>query len=293
MHIALLTDARYVRPAVPGDGYHGNIHTEDRLLSEALAHYGVTTRRVDWADAAVDWAGFDAAVFRTTWDYFEKYAAFRAWLDAVPVPLVNAAVIIRENVDKRYLLALEAAGVAIVPTRLVERGAAADLDAVLGAAGWDEAVIKPTVSGGARNTYRVRRGEGGERFAALVAQEAMLVQPFVHDVMAGGEVSVMVFGGRVSHAVRKIAKKGDFRVQDDHGGTVHAHVTMADEVAFAERAVAACALPPVYARVDLVRDGAGALALMELELVEPELFLRMAPGAAPAFAAAIVGALRG
>jgi glutathione synthase/RimK-type ligase-like ATP-grasp enzyme len=120
----------------------------------------------------------------------------------------------------------------------------------------------------------------------------MLVQPFVRDVTAGGEVSVMVFGGRVSHAVRKTAKTGDFRVQDEHGGTVHAHVTTSDEVTFAERAVAACALPPVYARVDLVRDAGGALALMELELIEPELFLRMAPGAAPALAAALVGALR-
>jgi glutathione synthase/RimK-type ligase-like ATP-grasp enzyme len=293
MHLALLTDARFVGSAAEGDGYHGNILLEDRLLAEALAHHGVTTHRVDWADAEVEWARFDAAVFRTTWNYSDHYPAFRRWLDAVPVPLVNAAGIIRENVDKRYLLALEAAGVAIVPTRLVERGAAAELDAVLGAAGWDEAVIKPAVSGGARNTFRVRRGAEGARFAALVAEEAMLVQPFVHDVTAGGEVSVMVFGGRVSHAVRKIAKAGDFRVQDEHGGTVHAHVATADEGAFAERAVAACALPPVYARVDLVRDAGGALALMELELIEPELFLRMAPGAAPALAAAIVGVLRG
>ena len=150
--------------------------------------------------------------------------------------------------------------------------------------------MKPAVSGAARHTYRLNAANLDAHEAVLrglLRDEAMMLQPFLGSVLTQGEFSLIVIGGRCTHAVRKIAKAGDFRVQDDHGGTVHPHTPTADEIVFAESAVAACAQAPLYARVDAVRDDAGALSLMELELVEPELFFRFSPPAADALAGAI------
>jgi glutathione synthase/RimK-type ligase-like ATP-grasp enzyme len=113
-----------------------------------------------------------------------------------------------------------------------------------------------------------------------VAEEAMLVKPFQADVLERGELSLVVIGGVFTHAIRKAPRPGDFRVQDDHGGTVHAHAATPEEIDFATSAVARCPGAPAYARVDAVRDSAGHLCVMELELIEPELFLRFhAPAA--------------
>jgi glutathione synthase/RimK-type ligase-like ATP-grasp enzyme len=152
---------------------------------------------------------------------------------------------------------------------------------------WDEAVFKPVVSGAARATFRFDAGGCAameERFARCVATEAMMVQPFQRDVLESGELSLVVIGGRCTHAVRKRARPGDFRVQDDHGGTVHPHAATPEEIRFAESAVACCPAVPAYARVDAVRDAAGRLCVMELELVEPELFFRFHAPAARALA---------
>ncbi|MFO0824011.1 MAG: hypothetical protein U0792_13015 [Gemmataceae bacterium] len=138
---------------------------------------------------------------------------------------------------------------------------------------------------------RQTAGEHQPLLETLLAQEAMLVQPFQDDVARTGEDTLMVFGGRYTHAVRKVAKPGDFRVQDDHGGTVHEYQPTQEQIELAERAVAACQPRPVYGRVDLIRDNNGRLAVMELELIEPELWLRFHPPAAEAFADGIVAFL--
>jgi glutathione synthase/RimK-type ligase-like ATP-grasp enzyme len=168
------------------------------------------------------------------------------------------------------------------------------LASVMARNGWDEIVFKPVVSGAARLTYRVDAASrtGLEPvFARCVAEEAMLVQPFQRDVLDHGELSLIVIGGRCTHAVRKRARPGDFRVQDDHGGTVHPHQATPEEIAFAESAVACCPNSPAYARVDAVRDAAGSLCVMELELIEPELFLRFHEPAARELADAIAKTL--
>jgi glutathione synthase/RimK-type ligase-like ATP-grasp enzyme len=154
--------------------------------------------------------------------------------------------------------------------------------------------MKPAVSGAARLTFRVDASctEELERtFAQCVAKEAMLVQPFMPSVLEKGEVSLIVVDGRCTHAVRKKPKAGDFRVQDDHGGTVHHHEPCAAEIAAAERAVSACPHSALYARVDLVEDG-DVLRVMELELIEPELFFRFCPAAAQHLARAVVASLK-
>lgn len=297
--IALLTDRRYVAPsAAADDWYLANILRDDALLAEGLAAEGLTAVRVDWADPSVDWSQFRAAVFRTTWDYFDRFDAFSAWLRDVQsrTELLNAASTIRWNLDKHYLGDLAQRGVPTVPTRFIEREDGQRLGDLLELAGWDEAVIKPCVSGAARHTHRVTRATADDvdrALAALRPHEAFLLQPFVPSILTEGELTLVVIDGLVTHAVRKRAKPGDFRVQDDHGGTWEEVVPSVEEIAFAERAMAAVTPRPVYGRVDLVRDDDGAPMIMELELIEPELWLRTHPSAAQRLASAIARAVAG
>jgi glutathione synthase/RimK-type ligase-like ATP-grasp enzyme len=291
--VALLTERRYVGVvAATGDSYHGNILADDGLLQRALAQRGIESVRVDWADSSVDWSRFCGALFRSTWDYFHRFSEFSAWLTRVErqTKLLNVPELLWWNIDKHYLGDLEARGVPIVPSVFLEKGSDAPLTELLAVRGWDEAVLKPCISGGARHTYRLSR-ESAASYDGLAAEllqsEALILQPLMRSVLTGGEDSLLVFSGRVTHAVRKLARPGDFRVQDDWGGTVEPLEPSPEQIDFAQRAVAACPRPPLYARVDMVRGEDDALALMELELIEPELWLRLHPPAADALADAV------
>ncbi|MCE9612343.1 MAG: hypothetical protein K8R23_19260 [Chthoniobacter sp.] len=289
--IVILTDARYEKPD-EANWYVAQLLNEERLLLAGLEARGLRTARVAWSNPDFDWSRTRAAVFRSTWDYFERFAEFSAWMDRVErgTRLFNAPELVRWNVDKHYLRDLSVRGVNVPVTQFIERGETTTLREAFADCGWREAILKPAVSGAARHTYRLTAANLATHEAVLrelLREEAMMLQPFLGSVLAQGELSLIVIGGRCTHAVRKIAKPGDFRVQDDHGGTVHPHTPAADEITFAESAVAACAQVPLYARVDAVRDDSGALSLMELELVEPELFFRFSPPAADALAAAI------
>ena len=293
--VALVTESRYEQPDEP-DWYVEQILAEDGLLQAELTRRGLRSARVDWARADFAWTRARCAVLRTTWDYFHRAGEFSIWLDraAAQTRLLNPPALVRWNMDKHYLADLRDRGVRTVPTRFVEAGAAASLPSVLADTGWSDAVLKPVVSGAARHTYRVDAGNVPEHdavFRELLRSEAVMLQPFQRAILDSGELSLMVIGGRYTHAVRKVARPDDFRVQDDHGGTVHPYAAPADEIVFAERAVAACDPAPVYARVDMLRDNDGLLAVMELELVEPELFLRLYPPAAEALADRIAEAL--
>ncbi|MEQ1748516.1 MAG: hypothetical protein ABL974_03785 [Prosthecobacter sp.] len=291
--VALLTDRRYTaESAAEEDWYLRNILHDDRLLREALTSRGLTSQRVDWADASIDWTNFRCAVFRTTWDYFYRFSEFSAWLDRVSQQtlLCNPLGTVRWNMDKHYLADLASRGIPVVPTVFLERGSRRSIREVLEETGWDEAVIKPCVSGSARHTYRVNRlcaAAHQPQVTALLADAAMLMQPFQEDIIRTGEDTLMVFAGRYSHAVRKKPKSGDFRVQDDHGGTVQPLNPTPDQIELAERVFASCQPMPIYGRVDMVRDSAGRLAIMELEVIEPEMWLRSHPPAAEMFAEGI------
>jgi glutathione synthase/RimK-type ligase-like ATP-grasp enzyme len=291
--VALLTEQRYVRPtAENGDWYRQNILDDDHLLQTALAQHGISSVRVDWASRKVDWSQFRCAVFRTTWDYFERQNEFFTWLEQVrgQTRLCNDASLIEWNVDKHYLADLAKQGICVVPTRFVERNNSITLHELLDDCGWDEAILKPCVSGAARHTYRLNRVIAFQLepiFLHLLQNESLILQPFQRSVMYSGEIALMLFDGRVTHAIKKIPKHGDFRVQDDHGGTVHPYKPTELEIQFAQQVMDACPSKPIYGRVDLVNDNQGNLAVMELELIEPELWLRSHPPAATAFAEAI------
>ncbi len=292
--VALLTDRRYTaESATADDWYLGNIIQDDQLLRAALARQGLSTSRIDWSRQDVDWSKYQCLLFRTTWDYFDRFDEFTSWLARVEtqVSLCNAAETVRWNVDKHYLADLESRSVPVVASRFVERGSAATLATLLDETGWSEAVIKPCVSGAARHTYRVSRDTASALepvVKSLLASESLILQPFQRSITTEGEDSLLVFGGRYTHAVRKVAKAGDFRVQDDHGGTVRAYQPTRQQIELAESATAACSPVPAYARADIIRDNDGRLAIMELELIEPELWIRYHPASADVFATAVV-----
>jgi glutathione synthase/RimK-type ligase-like ATP-grasp enzyme len=273
------------------------LDVEDADLVPALRDLGVDGVPLVWNDAGVDWPAYDLVVVRTTWDYPNKVAAFLAWADRVAAArtLLNAAQLLRWNTDKRYLLELATRGVPIVPTRVIERGAAVDLATLVAEEGWGDVVIKPVVSAGARRTRLVRAADvaPGRRFLAeQLTQRAMMVQPYVPEVSTAGELSLLYFNGRFSHAVRKIPAAGDFRVQTEHGGRVVSVAPAAEELAAGQRVLDAMASDTLYARVDLLPMGDGGFRLLELEVTEPSMFLRWDAGAPGRFAAAIAERLR-
>lgn len=290
--IALVTEHRYESPDERSP-YIGNILFEDQLLSDALQRFGIETERVDWARNDVDWSTYEAAVLRTTWDYFDRFVAFQAWLDAVDArtTLLNPLELIRWNIDKHYLLELESRGISIVPTLIVERGDHSHtLASIATQAGWQDVIIKPTVSGAARDTHLIHAAEletSEPLFHGLVDQKTMMVQPFLHEVLKEGEVTIVVIDGTPTHAIRKRARPGDFRVQDDYGGTVHSHEPTAAELELAIQTFATITPTPVYGRIDMITDRRQTPRVMEVEIIEPELWLRFHPVAAKRFARAL------
>lgn len=267
---------------------------ETRPLVAALRARGVDAAEHPWDDAGVDWAGADLVVVRTTWDYTGRLDAFLAWAAAVDRATVlrNPLDVLRWNSHKAYLVELAGAGVPTVPTRLVRcgalgPGAGADPVALLGAG---PLVIKPAVSAGGRDTRRGDATELAGPFARLVADEDVLVQPLVEEIGREGEVSLIRLGDAWSHAVRKVPGAGGFLVHERHGGQLHDHTPTPREIAVAEAALAHAPSPVAAARVDLVRID-GEPVVMELELIEPELFLRRAPGAADRLADALLASV--
>jgi hypothetical protein len=274
-----------------------SLHEDDHLLVAALAARSIRAVPAVWSDPTVDWTSFDALVIRSPWDYFQRADEFRGWLDAriaSGVLLCNAGDILDWNFDKRYLQDLAATGISLVPTVCIARGEQPDIAALARARGWDEIVVKPTISGGAYRTYRFR-AEDAATFAREIeetlADRGVLVQPFLPEILTGGELSLLFFDGVFSHAVCKRPKDGDYRVQFQYGGTNETVDVAPSLIAQARACVLAAPSLPVYARVDgVVKDG--DFLLMELEVFEPLMFLSRHPDAPARFAAAVEGRVR-
>lgn len=278
----ILTDDNFIKPP---DTNTQTGWQEDLLLSEALQRNGFTVGRKSWSDSEFDWSLTRAAIFRTTWDYFDRFDEWKTWLQRVSVQttLINPIELVYWNMDKHYLKELQEQGINIPETRYIEIGERASLVSLYKETGWTDTILKPCVAGSARHTYRLNPESLGKhegQFQELIKTEAMMLQPFQHNILSEGEISLIVIGGHCTHAVIKTAKDGDFRVQDDFGGAVSLHEPSEEEMAFAEKVVAACSSLPVYARVDIIKDNYGQLALIEIELIEPELWFRLKPEAA-------------
>jgi glutathione synthase/RimK-type ligase-like ATP-grasp enzyme len=272
-----------------------DLHPDDHPLRDALRALDAKVHAVCWDEAGVDWAGFDAVVLRSCWDYYLRFGEFRRWLDELEragTRLWNPPAVVRWNYDKIYLADLAGDGVLLPGTEWLAPGDRRNLGAVLETRGWDRAVVKPRVSASGHETWltdRRRVAEDEPRVARLVAAEGALIQEFVPEVMTAGELSLVYLAGEFSHAVRKRAGPGEFRVQERFGGwTEPATVGVAAREA-GKRALARVPGPWLYARVDGVeRDAGRQFLVMELEVFEPSLFLQGVPEAAGRLARAIV-----
>jgi glutathione synthase/RimK-type ligase-like ATP-grasp enzyme len=261
---------------------------DDQLAVAALGTHGVEAVPAVWDDAEMDWAAFDGVILRSTWDYHLKVDRFGEWLETLETlntPLWNPPDIVRWNIDKLYLSDLQEMGFAVTPSVWLPRGARVQLTEVLETKGWAEAVVKPTVSASAHRTQRISLASANGAQAEvedMLKASGVVVQPFLDEVQTQGEWSLMFFGKQFCHGVLKRPKGGDFRVQ--------AHFGCSEEVLQPPEALIGQAAeildqvndPVVYARVDGVEQD-GQFVLMELELIEPVLFLGHAKGAAERF----------
>jgi glutathione synthase/RimK-type ligase-like ATP-grasp enzyme len=278
--IALVTSAEITRP-----------DPETHLLVAALSDLGVGSRVVEW-ESGQDWAAFPLVVLRTPWGYHRRVDDFLGWTEKVETAtrLLNPASLVRWNAHKGYLLELERAGVPVLPTTLLRAGG--EPGGFDGFGAGELVVVKPAFGAGASGALRGAADDPAValHIGRLLAAGDALVQPFAHEVAAWGELSLIFFEGAFSHAVRKVPAEGDFRVHEQHGGSLLDHDPSEEELRVARAALAAAPGETAYARVDLVRWH-GEPAVMELELIEPELFLRRTPDAPAAFAAALTGRL--
>lgn len=264
---------------------------DDRLAADECARLGIDIVAAVWDDPSVDWSGLAACVVRSTWDYPQRPDAFAAWIDRMERETVlwNPPATIRWNMHKGYMRDLASRGVPIVPTEIVERSTQIDLAEFLNERGWPEAIVKPA-HGAA--TYGVRRVEPTGASVALAQRHVdelltgvdVLVQPYLRSVSEYRERALVFIDGEYSHA----ATKEPFQGLEQAGRAGERPVTpTAEEIALGQHALAVIPGDHLYARVDLVRDDSAEPVVIEVELIEPTLFLAMYPPAATRLAAGL------
>ncbi|KAA2243638.1 hypothetical protein F0L74_14235 [Chitinophaga agrisoli] len=256
----------------------GTLDDEESLLLGYLANKGLPIERVVWNDPSVRWEDYGLALIKAPWDYHEQIGAFYQWLDklqALGIPLLNPHHIIKWNSDKHYLMEVIAAGFAVIPSAIIENGAPHGIAPFFHQFNTAQLILKPCVSAGAKHTYVITPANVSqyqEELTPLLLQEAFLVQPFIQEIETQGEWSFIFLNGQFSHAVIKRPRTGDFRVQPAHGGTTDAASPAEEHLHSAARFAERFAKDCLYARVDGVIIN-GVFTLMELELIEPYLFL--------------------
>ncbi|MBC3808174.1 hypothetical protein H8K52_12540 [Undibacterium seohonense] len=265
----------------------------EKLLPPALLEMGAKVSVCIWDDPTVQWQSFDAVIIRCPWDYHEKLADFLQWLERLSVMkllVINDLATLNWNLNKKYLFELSSKQLPIIPSLCVTPEDLSTLAELMKELDSEQIVIKPVQSAGAWRTLRVNPDnivEVDRDFAVWRREQDFLVQPFMPEIMQDGEWSLIFFDGEFSHAVLKSAKAGDFRVQSDHGGTVRSVAVSVNMQAQAQAILNALERMPCYARVDgVIRDG--QFMLMELELLEPELFLEFDADAPQRFAQVIM-----
>lgn len=295
--VVLLTADEYLDNQQQGLLFH-NVRTEDGLVAKALENVGLRIAIRSWSDSEFDWSSTKYVLVRTPWDYFERSKEFMDWFDNTSqmTTFINSAELIRWNFDKNYLKELQQKGIVIPKTHFISKGSEMTLKQALELAEetfgrtchtW---VLKPCIAAGAYHTFKFNKWEIGtyaERFEELISESDFMLQEFQASIASTGELSLMFFGTSFSHGVIKRAKLGDFRVQDDYGGTVGVHTATQEEIDFALRVLNACEELPTYSRVDILEDNDGNLALAELEIFEPELWFRLQPESASILAKTI------
>jgi glutathione synthase/RimK-type ligase-like ATP-grasp enzyme len=261
------------------------------LEAQALIAAGAEVEPVSWTRAG-DLAAFDLVLPLVAWGYHLRYGDWLAFLDRIEragVTMLNSPALLRWNGDKAYLAELADAGVPTVPTLAVESCCDADLEEARRHFDSQWLVIKPPVSASASGTHRLGPNDD---LPADSRRRPMIIQPLIEEIARSGEFSLMLFDGEFSHAVVKRPAAGDFRVQPHLGGVTLPTKAPPGAEKLARQALAAAPVHAAYARVDIIPDDQGTLRIMELELIEPALYLDHAPDGGAAFTQAILSAAR-
>ena len=282
LDFVILTEDRYESPKTT-DWYIKNILEEDGILINEISNLGFSVKRVSWSSKEFNWSSVRYVVFRSTWDYFERLNEFKRWvkITSKKTKFINPYSQILWNLDKSYLNYFKKQGINIVPSFFANQNSC--LKKIANDYMWEDVVVKPTISAAAWNTHLVLKKNLSSfepTFQNLQKNHNIIVQEFQKNILTFGEVSLIVIGGRYTHAVIKRAKGGDYRVQDDYGGSVERYNASNEMINFAELIISKCSPRPFYGRIDVIIDNNNKLALSELELIEPELWFRFNPDSA-------------
>lgn len=288
------SDAKLLRLAflVPPPDYHLDWDWTFDPQADALRQMGATVDPIDWT-ADTDFAAYDLVLPLIVWGYHKRFAEWQTLIDRFErdaVPVANPVPVLRWNGDKSYLSELHGNGVATVPSlafESIDNEALAEARDVFGSA---ELVIKPLISASAYGTFRIGPDDP---LPAQALGWRMLVQPWLKEIVSSGEYSLLFFGGEFSHSVSKVPRPGEFRVQPEYGGIIRRCEPPPGSIELAKAALAAAPAATTYARIDIVVGNDGRLQVIELELIEPALFLAEAPDAGPRFADAVLSAAKG
>ena len=254
------------------------VENEDDKLLNFLKEKGLNIEKVIWNDQQINWEDYSLAILKSPWDYFDLIGDFYSWLnhlEAKNIKLLNPIEVVRWNANKQYLQEIEAAGLKTTPSFFIQNKESVNLEHFFEKFNTNKLIVKPCVSGGAKNTFKVTAdnvNEVNQKLNLLIQDEDFIIQPFLPEILENGEWSFVFFNGAYSHSLIKQAKPGDFRVQPAHGGSVHPQKPGEELIATAQQYVTLFAKDCLYARVDgtFVK---GEFLLMELELIEPFLFL--------------------
>jgi glutathione synthase/RimK-type ligase-like ATP-grasp enzyme len=259
----------------------GTTHDEDETLLSFLGNKGLDIEPVIWNDPAINWTKYEVAMLKSPWDYHELFPAFSDWLnklETLGIKLLNPYKIIRWNSDKHYMKEIEDDSLAIITSLFFEMNTKPDLQEFFTKLNTEKLIVKPCISASAKHTFIVTPQNVAEcqnKLHKLLEDDSFIVQPFAEEIL-NGELSFIFLGGVYSHCILKLPKSGDFRVQHFHGGTVRSFEPDAKLIADAQEYVNRFAKDCLYARVDGLMIN-NSFRLMELELIEPYLFLGMHP----------------
>lgn len=262
----------------------------DELLIEPLSKRGWSVDMISWRDRQADWNMYEAVIIRSPWDYQQDAKRFMNVLEEIDestARLENALNLVKWNIDKQYLRELENQGILIVPTLWGNQLGRDHLIEAFKKPDVKELVIKPTISANADDTFRVKQpidSSTEEEILHTFRNRPFMIQPFMESIVTEGEFSLFYFGGQYSHAILKTPRKGDFRVQEEHGGILSSIEPETQLLKRAQQTMGSIKPQPLYARADYVRTRDNDFALMELELIEPSLYFNMDPESPERFA---------
>ncbi|MFT5185309.1 MAG: glutathione synthase/RimK-type ligase-like ATP-grasp enzyme [Flavobacteriales bacterium] len=291
--IVLVTANRFIDPNT-SDWYSNQAIQEDQLLLDSCARQGLRATRIEWTSKTFDWSSTKCLVIRAIWDYHMRFDEFKSWLLRAnkSTLLFNPVEAVGWNLDKIYLREMQSQGINIPQTIFFDKNDSKNVASLALSLNWEKFIIKPRVSAGGRETHLFNRDEielKSEFINSLFSEEDMMIQEFQNNIVSQGEMSSIMFGEQYSHSIIKSAAAGDFRVQDNFGGSVGEYIPSQKEIEFAKTCIEACPFDTSYARVDYFIDNQGELALGELEIIEPELWFRECDTAADSLVTMIKG----